>query len=242
SDRALRLESLHVQPEAESPAASHPGAGAVPLGRSRSLRAGGVRKSVQRPDSLRALRAGERGGTLSAHRAGRARGAPHRGGNEMRIYHFSEQPCPEAWDEQNASLRVNLASRNCDPRAMAEHYHHRLDEWLLADELGLDIMVNEHHATATCATPVAAVPLAILARQTKRARPLTLGYPIANRLDPVRLPEAPHLADRRALRERHFVGHAAHAAHPQAPARDDVDHRQLLGGDRRHLARAPGDG
>ena len=107
----------------------------------------------------------------------------------MRIYHFSEQPCPEAWGEQNASLRVNLASRNCDPRAMAEHYHHRLDEWLLADELGLDIMINEHHATATCATPVAAVPLAILARQTKRARLLTLGYPIANRLDPVRVAE-----------------------------------------------------
>jgi len=52
----------------------------------------------------------------------------------MRIYHFSEQPCPEAWGEQNASLRVNLPSRNCDPRAMAEHYHHRLDEWLLAAE------------------------------------------------------------------------------------------------------------
>jgi alkanesulfonate monooxygenase SsuD/methylene tetrahydromethanopterin reductase-like flavin-dependent oxidoreductase (luciferase family) len=36
---------------------------------------------------------------------------------------------------------------------------------------------------------VAAVPLAILARQTKRARLLTLGYPIANRLDPVRVAE-----------------------------------------------------
>jgi alkanesulfonate monooxygenase SsuD/methylene tetrahydromethanopterin reductase-like flavin-dependent oxidoreductase (luciferase family) len=33
------------------------------------------------------------------------------------------------------------------------------------------------------------VPLAILARQTKRARLLTLGYPIANRLDPVRVAE-----------------------------------------------------
>ena len=107
----------------------------------------------------------------------------------MRIYHFSEQPFPEAWGAENASLRVSLPSRNLDPRVMAEHYHHRLDEWLLADELGLDIMINEHHATATCATPVAAVPLAILARQTRRARLLTLGYPIANRLDPVRAAE-----------------------------------------------------
>jgi alkanesulfonate monooxygenase SsuD/methylene tetrahydromethanopterin reductase-like flavin-dependent oxidoreductase (luciferase family) len=90
---------------------------------------------------------------------------------------------------EHKSRRVNPASRNCDPRVMAENYHHRLDEWMLADELGLDIMINEHHATATCCCPVAAVPLAILARQTKRARLLTLGYPIANRLDPVRVAE-----------------------------------------------------
>ena len=107
----------------------------------------------------------------------------------MRIYHFSEQPFPDAWAPENASLRVSLPSRNCDPRVMAENYHQRFDEWLLADELGLDIMINEHHATATCCVPVAAVPLAILARQTKRARLLTLGYPIANRLDPVRVAE-----------------------------------------------------
>src|SRR5207247_11481842 len=48
---------------------------------------------------------------------------------------------------------------------------------------------SDLHATATCCGPVAAVPLAILARQTKRARLLTLGYPIANRLDPVRVAE-----------------------------------------------------
>ena len=107
----------------------------------------------------------------------------------MRTYHFSEQPFPDAWAPENASLRVSLPSRNCDPRVMAENYHQRFDEWLLADELGLDIMINEHHATATCCVPVAAVPLAILARQTKRARLLTLGYPIANRLDPVRVAE-----------------------------------------------------
>jgi alkanesulfonate monooxygenase SsuD/methylene tetrahydromethanopterin reductase-like flavin-dependent oxidoreductase (luciferase family) len=107
----------------------------------------------------------------------------------LRIYHFSEQPFPDAWAPENASLRVSLPSRNCDPRVMAENYHQRFDEWLLADELGLDIMINEHHATATCCVPIAAVPLAILARQTKRARLLTLGYPIANRLDPVRVAE-----------------------------------------------------
>src|SRR5216117_3221357 len=71
----------------------------------------------------------------------------------MRIYHFSEQPCPDAWAPEHKSLRVVLPSRNCDPRVMTENYHHRLDEWMLADELGLDIMINEHHATATCCCP-----------------------------------------------------------------------------------------
>src|SRR6266568_4534243 len=55
----------------------------------------------------------------------------------------------------------------------------------------------------------------------------------------VRLPEAVHLADRRAHRERHLVRHAAHQAHLQAPARDHVDHRELLGD--AHRVEAVGD-
>src|SRR5207245_11678292 len=113
----------------------------------------------------------------------------------MRTSPFSWQPCPDAGAPEHKSLRVILPSRNCDPRVMAENYHHRLDEWMLADELGLDIMINEHHATATCCCPVAAVPLAILARQTQRARLLTLGYPIANRRDPARVAEEPAMLD-----------------------------------------------
>jgi alkanesulfonate monooxygenase SsuD/methylene tetrahydromethanopterin reductase-like flavin-dependent oxidoreductase (luciferase family) len=107
----------------------------------------------------------------------------------MRIFHFSEQPYADAWVPENPSLRISLPNSVCDPKQMAAIYHQRLDEWLLADELGLDLMVNEHHATATCVCPIAAIPLAILARQTRRARILTLGYPIANRLDPVRAAE-----------------------------------------------------
>ena len=50
-------------------------------------------------------------------------------------------------------------------------------------------MVNEHHATATCMSAAAVVPLAVLARITQQARLLVLGYPIANRPDPVRVAE-----------------------------------------------------
>jgi alkanesulfonate monooxygenase SsuD/methylene tetrahydromethanopterin reductase-like flavin-dependent oxidoreductase (luciferase family) len=107
----------------------------------------------------------------------------------MRVFYFTEQPYPDAWDPKATSLRVNLPSGVCNPRVMADLYERYLDEWLLADELGFDLMVNEHHSTATCAVPVAGVTLAILARQTRKARLLTLGYPIANRLDPVRVAE-----------------------------------------------------
>src|SRR2546425_8548577 len=47
-----------------------------------------------------------------------------------------------------------------------------------------------------------------------------------------------HLADRRAHRERHLVGHPTHQAHLQAPARDHVDHRELLGDAHRVEARS----
>ncbi len=50
-------------------------------------------------------------------------------------------------------------------------------------------MVNEHHSTATCMTVSVPMALAVIARETKRARLLTLGNPIANRPDPVRVAE-----------------------------------------------------
>ncbi len=50
-------------------------------------------------------------------------------------------------------------------------------------------MLNEHHQTATCMSSTVVVGLSILARQTKRARLLVLGYPIGHRGDPLRVAE-----------------------------------------------------
>ncbi len=107
----------------------------------------------------------------------------------MRVYHFSEQPYDAAWGEPTDSLRVTFPNRHCDPAIASRLLNERLDEWVLCDELGLDIMVNEHHSSATCLSASATIPLAMLARQTKRARLLGLGFPIAMRTDPVRLAE-----------------------------------------------------
>ncbi len=113
----------------------------------------------------------------------------------MRIFHFSEQPYPPAWDLSAPSLRVTPPSGQCDPQVMADLYHRYLDEWRLADELGYDIMINEHHSTPVCLSAAASITHGILARETKRARLLVLGVPIANRLDPVRAAEELAMVD-----------------------------------------------
>jgi alkanesulfonate monooxygenase SsuD/methylene tetrahydromethanopterin reductase-like flavin-dependent oxidoreductase (luciferase family) len=107
----------------------------------------------------------------------------------MRVYQFTEQPYFPAWPEHEGSLRVNLPNRKQDPAVAADLLHRYYDEWLLADDLGLDIMINEHHATATCMSSTAIVALSVLARETKRARLLVLGYPIGHRPDPLRVAE-----------------------------------------------------
>ena len=69
----------------------------------------------------------------------------------MRVYHFSETAYPYLPPpEQLETVRVVFPSSNYDPKKGADIYQRRLDEWCAADELGLDIMLNEHHSTATC--------------------------------------------------------------------------------------------
>lgn len=113
----------------------------------------------------------------------------------MRIYHFTEQAYPDAWKPEFESLRVTLPNKICEPHVASDLFHRYLDEWQLSDELGFNIMVNEHHATATCMSSSCTLTLAILARITKKARLLALGLPLANRLDPVRVAEETALID-----------------------------------------------
>jgi alkanesulfonate monooxygenase SsuD/methylene tetrahydromethanopterin reductase-like flavin-dependent oxidoreductase (luciferase family) len=113
----------------------------------------------------------------------------------MRVYHFSEEPYPDAWSPDMPTLRITLPSAMCDPEKAHAYYRRYLDEWALADELGFDIMVNEHHSTATSLSASANIILAILARITRRARLLVLGVPVANRTDPIRVAEEMAMID-----------------------------------------------
>jgi alkanesulfonate monooxygenase SsuD/methylene tetrahydromethanopterin reductase-like flavin-dependent oxidoreductase (luciferase family) len=114
----------------------------------------------------------------------------------MRAWYFTEMPYPHLppFDELS-TIRVSLPSSHFDPRLGAELYNRYLDEHLIAEEAGLDLMVNEHHQTATCIDVAAPLSLAILARQTTRARLCILGNPIANRADPIRIAEEMAMID-----------------------------------------------
>ena len=109
----------------------------------------------------------------------------------MRVWYFSEMAYHPAWEEglKRGSLRVVLPSQNYDPKIGHQLLNRYLDEFALCDEVGLDIMVNEHHSTATCLTISVPMALAIIARETRKSRLLSLGTPIANRPDPVRVAE-----------------------------------------------------
>lgn len=114
----------------------------------------------------------------------------------MRAWHFSENAYPFLPPaEEYPSIRVTLPNRLYDPKKGAELYDRFLREWQIAEEEGVNIMLNEHHQTATCVDPAAPLVLAALARLTTKARLLILGNPIANRRQPVRVAEEMALID-----------------------------------------------
>ncbi len=114
----------------------------------------------------------------------------------MRAWHFTEMPYPDLPPlETIKNTRVTIPNRLFDPKTGADLYNRYLDEHVIADELGLDIMLNEHHASSGCIDPCAPLPAAILARQTRNARILILGNPVANRGEPVRIAEEMAMID-----------------------------------------------
>jgi hypothetical protein len=55
---------------------------------------------------------------------------------------------------------VSLPNRTYDPQKGAALYDHCIDEWLIAEDEGVEIMLNEHHQIATCVDPAAHVAAA----------------------------------------------------------------------------------
>ena len=102
---------------------------------------------------------------------------------------------PSAVLDAADSVRGSLPNRYCDPKVSADLFEEVLDEFMLCDDLGLNVLAVEHHAGINSLLGANPLLVGILARQTRRVRILSLGTLISLRQDPVRVAEEYATAD-----------------------------------------------
>ena len=93
------------------------------------------------------------------------------------------------------SVRASLPNKYCDPKIAADLFAECLDEHLLCDDLGVNVVSIEHHAGINSLYGASPMILGIAARQTKKVRILSLGTLISVRQDLVRIAEEYATAD-----------------------------------------------
>jgi alkanesulfonate monooxygenase SsuD/methylene tetrahydromethanopterin reductase-like flavin-dependent oxidoreductase (luciferase family) len=93
------------------------------------------------------------------------------------------------------SVRASLPNKYCDPKIAADLFEECLDEHLLCDELGINVVSIEHHSGINSLYGASPMVLGIAARQTKNVRILSLGTLVSVRQDPVRIAEEYATAD-----------------------------------------------
>ena len=110
--------------------------------------------------------------------------------NEI-TYPFVPQEVLDAAD----SVRGSLPNKYCDPTIAADLFEQSLDEFMLCDEQGVNVVAIEHHAGINSLLGANPLLLGILARQTRKARILSLGTLISLRQEPIRIAEEYATAD-----------------------------------------------
>ncbi len=106
-------------------------------------------------------------------------------------YPFVPQEVLDAAD----SVRASLPNRYCDPRIAADLFEEVIDEFLLCDDLGMNVLAIEHHAGINSLIGSNPMLVGVLARQTRKVRILSLGTLVSLRRDPVRIAEEYATAD-----------------------------------------------
>jgi len=96
---------------------------------------------------------------------------------------------PQEILDRAESVRASLPNKYCDPKISADLFEECLDEHLLCDELGINVVSIEHHSGINSLYGASPMILGIIARQTKKVRILSLGTLITVRPDPVRVAE-----------------------------------------------------
>jgi alkanesulfonate monooxygenase SsuD/methylene tetrahydromethanopterin reductase-like flavin-dependent oxidoreductase (luciferase family) len=111
----------------------------------------------------------------------------------MFLCYFTEQPMSAypAEEGQKAGITsVLFPNKFFDPIEGSRLYQERLEQYLLAEEVGFDgIMVNEHHNAPFCMQPRITVMSSILAAMTSRVKIVQLGSPLPTYDSPLQFAE-----------------------------------------------------
>ena len=111
----------------------------------------------------------------------------------MHLMYFTEQPMA-AYDAKEGlkygATALTFSNSHYDSVAGSRLYNEFLEEYIMADEWGVDgIMLNEHHNAPFCMQARTNMFGAILAAVTKRAKIVFLGNPLPLADNPVQLAE-----------------------------------------------------
>src|ERR1700721_3034412 len=111
----------------------------------------------------------------------------------MHLMYFTEQPMsafPAQAGRDFGATALMFSNSHFDPVEGSRLYNEYLEQYILADELGVDgIMLNEHHNAPFCMQAKCNVSAWFLAAVTKRAKIVLLGNPLPLAENPVRLAE-----------------------------------------------------
>src|SRR3989442_7638638 len=116
----------------------------------------------------------------------------------MDVCYQCENPYPfvpqEALDGAD-SVRASLPNKYCDPRIAADLFEEVLDEFMLCDDHGLNVVAIEHHSGINSLFGANPLILGILAPQTRNVRIMRMATLVSLPEDPVRVAEEYATAD-----------------------------------------------
>ena len=100
----------------------------------------------------------------------------------MHLMYFTEQPM-SAYSVQAGrdfgATALMFSNKHFDPVAGSRLYNNYIEQYMLAEEVGVDgIMLNEHHNAPFCMQAKANIFAAILAGMTKKVKIVMLGNPL----------------------------------------------------------------
>jgi alkanesulfonate monooxygenase SsuD/methylene tetrahydromethanopterin reductase-like flavin-dependent oxidoreductase (luciferase family) len=111
----------------------------------------------------------------------------------MHLMYFTEQPMSAypAWEGLDfGATALMFSNKHFDPVAGSRLYNEYLEQYLLAEEVGIEgIMLNEHHNAPFCMQAKCNIFASILAAATQKTKIVLLGNPLPLAENPVRLAE-----------------------------------------------------